>query len=522
MTPRRRQHARSVVVSARTRVLAWLLVVVGVAVLGSVLVSRQLLMADVDRQLNAELTHEASKFRAFAASDIDPETGARYTGVDQLLARYLERNLPEGGETFFSLVNGRPSRRSAGQPDARLDTDKAFLAHIRRATEPVSGTWDTAAGEAAYAALPVRLPDAGAAAKGTLVVVEFRQQLQHQADHLIQLLLIAAVASLALAGVVGWAVAGRVLAPVRAMRRTAEHITGSDLTERIEVSGNDDVAALARTFNTMLDRLQAAFTGQRQFLDDAGHELRTPITVIRGHLEVMGDDPVDREATVALVLDELDRMARIVDDLIVLAKAERPDFLTLGNVDLADLAVDVLAKAQALADRRWSLDGFADRVVRADGQRLTQALMQLADNAARHTGPGDVVAIGTAVRSADPGHASAAPGERVLAWVRDSGSGIGEADRDRIFDRFYRGADRHRTSEGAGLGLAIVARIAAAHHGHVDLDTTPGQGATFTLDLPLVPIGPQPAFDEPQTGGSGDPEPTLPVPTAGSRKAGES
>lgn len=406
---------------------------------------------------------------------------------------------------------------------ARLDRNKAFIAHVRSATAPVSGTWDTSAGQAAYAALPVRLPGVhGAAANGTLLVVEFRRELQHQADHLIRLLLTAGLASLALAGVVGWAVAGRVLAPVRAMRRTAERITGTDLTDRIEVSGNDDVAALARTFNSMLDRLQAAFTGQRQFLDDAGHELRTPITVIRGHLEVMGDDATDREATVELVLDELDRMARIVDDLIVLAKAEQPDFLTLGDVDLADLAVDVLAKAQALADRSWRLDGFADRVVRADGQRLTQALMQLADNAARHTSPGDVIAIGTEVRPADRGRSGAAPGERVLAWVRDTGTGIAETDQDRIFDRFYRGADRHRTSEGAGLGLAIVARIAAAHHGHVALDSTPGKGAMFTLDLPLVPTDqPQPAFDEAGTVDPVDPEPTVPVHAAGAREAGE-
>lgn len=102
------------------------------------------------------------------------------------------------------------------------------------------------------------------------------------------------------------------------------------------------------------------------------------------------DDPSEREETLALVLDELDRMARIVDDLLLLAKAEHPDFLTLGEVDLTDLAVDALANAQTLGDRRWTLDGFADRTVLADGQRLTQALMQLAANAVQHTRPGDV------------------------------------------------------------------------------------------------------------------------------------
>ena len=503
------------VLSARARVLGWLLIVVGVAVLASVLVSRQLLLAEVQENISTELTHEASKFRAFAASDIDPATGRPYTSVDQLLARYLERNVPDRGETFFSLANGRV-RRSPVKPFARLDTNARFIAHIRSSTPPTSGVWTTAAGRASYATLPARLPTGGPT--GSLVIVEFHRERRAQADHLVQLMLIAALASLALAGAVGWVVAGRVLAPVRAMRRTAERITDTDLTDRIEVTGADDVAALARTFNSMLDRLQAAFTGQRQFLDDAGHELRTPITVIRGHLELMGANPADRDATVSLVLNELDRMARIVNDLILLAKAEQPDFLNPGEVDLADLAVDALAKAHALGDRHWLLDAFADRQILADGQRLTQAVMQLAENAVRHTGPGDVIAIGTAVRPAPAGQprqttpetgattSATEHAERALVWVRDTGTGISESERAKIFHRFYHGADRHRVGERAGLGLAIVARIAAAHHGHVELTTNLGHGSTFTLNLPLLradqphpmsqetePVGPPPS-----------------------------
>jgi two-component system OmpR family sensor kinase len=491
--------------SARTRVLGWMLLLVGASVLASVLFARQLLLADVDQQLNEELTHEASKFRAFAASDLDPTTGRRYTSVDELMARYLERNLPEAGETFFTLVDGQPSRRSRGQPNARLDTDRRFIAHIRSATTPTSGTWNTSAGAARYATLPISIP--GHQQSGTLVIVEFRAQLQGQTDHMIRILLGAAAVSLLLAGVAGWAVAGRVLAPVRAMRRTAERITETDLSGRIEVAGNDDVAGLARTFNSMLDRLQTAFTGQRQFLDDAGHELRTPITVIRGHLEVMSDDPDDRAATVAIVLDELNRMTRIVDDLILLAKAERSDFLTTGDVDLGDLAIDVLAKAQTLGDRHWTLDEFADRVVHADRHRLTQALMQLASNAVRHTTATDTIAIGTAVwrtrtpatttnreRTPEVDDRTGRTGrtmdssERILLWVRDTGEGIDPADHDRIFDRFTRGTNQRRSTESAGLGLAIVTRITTAHGGTVRLESTPGRGATFTLDLPLATI----------------------------------
>jgi signal transduction histidine kinase len=268
-------------------------------------------------------------------------------------------------------------------------------------------------------------------------------------------------------------VAGRVLAPVRAVRTTAERISESDLTRRIEVRGSDDVAELARTFNSMLDRLEGAFATQRRFLDDAGHELRTPITVIRGHLEVMGEDPEERESAMRLVIGELDRMKRMVDDLVLLAKSHEPDFIHPGEVELAELTVELLAKARVLGNRRWRLAAVSEETVLADGQRLTQALVQLTDNAVAHTREGDVIEVGSAVSDG-----------RVELWVRDSGPGVRDEVRERIFERFAR-ANGDPTREGSGLGLAIVASIAEAHGGRVRLESTPDHGATFTLDLPL-------------------------------------
>jgi two-component system, OmpR family, sensor kinase len=438
-----------------------------------VLVSREVLLGGVDQDVTAQLTHETSEIRVFAASNLDPSTGEVYQSADQLMARYLELNTFDQFETFFSVVDGRPARLSPGHPPARLDTDPAFIAHVAAASEPAYGWWPSTAGQVRYAVVPVSV--AGDTTRGALVAVVFRDQLRSEADHVVRILAIVAALSLVLAGLAGWAVAGRVLAPVRVMRRTAEAITESDLTGRIVVAGNDDLAALARTFNTMLDRLQSAFTAQRQFIDDAGHELRTPITVVRGHLELMGDDPEDRCATVVLVVDELDRMRRIVDDLLLLAKAERPDFLTPGVVELVDLTVDVVSKAGPMAQRRWKVDAVAEQVIHADGQRLTQALMQLASNAVRHTVSGDEIGVGSAVL-----------GERVLLWVRDTGEGVAPGDQARIFDRFARGSAGRRGTEGAGLGLAIVRHIAEAHGGSVGLDSDLGRGATFTMDLPLV------------------------------------
>jgi signal transduction histidine kinase len=168
-------------------------------------------------------------------------------------------------------------------------------------------------------------------------------------------------------------------------------------------------------------------------------------------------------------------MTRFVNDLLTLAKAERPDFLELSDVDLDVLTQELLAKAGALGEREWKLDDIGTGRVRADRQRLTQAVMSLAHNAVQHTADGDLVALGSTL---DRG--------RAQLWVRDGGRGIASADRDRIFERFARGGGRRR-SEGAGLGLAIVRAIARAHGGDVRLDSEPGRGAKFTIEIPIEP-----------------------------------
>jgi signal transduction histidine kinase len=236
---------------------------------------------------------------------------------------------------------------------------------------------------------------------------------------------------------------------------------------------DDEIAELARTFNAMLDRLEAAFGNQRRFLDDAGHELRTPITIIRGHIELEGEDPDERRATRTVVLDELDRMARIVEDLLLLARAERTDFLRPERVDLDLLTTELFTKCRALADRDWRLSGTGLGIIEADRQRLTQAVMNLADNAVRHTAPGDVIELGSWLGG----------GEAVI-WVRDTGPGVPADQQDRIFHRFARAQEGGRRAGTAGLGLAIVRSIALAHGGRVALDSRPGAGATFAIAIP--------------------------------------
>jgi two-component system, OmpR family, sensor kinase len=239
------------------------------------------------------------------------------------------------------------------------------------------------------------------------------------------------------------------------------------------VPGKDDIAALADQFNAMLDRLEQAFHTQRRFLDDASHELRTPITIIRGNLEfVEDDDPQERAEVVRLCTDELDRMSRIVEDLLLLAKLEHPTFLHRELVEVEPFTVEMQAKVRTLGDRTWVLDSVGVGPVHADPQRLTQAWMNLVRNAVEHTTPGDRITIG----SAQDGHS-------LRLWVVDTGPGIDPADQEVIFERFSRGG--RRRSEGAGLGLSIVRAVARAHGGDVAVVSRPGHGSRFTITVPV-------------------------------------
>lgn len=308
---------------------------------------------------------------------------------------------------------------------------------------------------------------------GTFVVAAFTDVLQHPYNAAFFAAGVVGVAVLLIGSLLAWRMAESVLRPVSSLTQTAQSISETDLTQRIEVRGHDELAGLAATLNAMLDRLERTLSSQRRFLDDAGHELRTPITIIRGHLELLEDDPEERQATLALVMDELDRMGRMVNDLILLSKAERPDFLMPEAVEVAGLTDDILTKASALGARDWRLDAHGDGVVTVDRQRLTQALVQLAQNAVEHTQEGDAISLGSAV-----------DGGEARFWVRDDGPGIAPADQARIFDRFERGGTR-KPSGGSGLGLSIVRAIAAAHGGRVELLSGLGTGALFTITVPV-------------------------------------
>nr|WP_206694150.1 HAMP domain-containing sensor histidine kinase [Microbacterium lacticum] len=221
------------------------------------------------------------------------------------------------------------------------------------------------------------------------------------------------------------------------------------------------------------DGAEASFDTQRRLLDDVRHELKTPITIVRGHLELMDpNDPVDTAATRELGIAELDRMTRLIGDIDLLAAVEADSF-SMGDVDLAELTRRVADLVGVIPGHTWRVEQEAQAIVRGDRDRLLQAWLQLADNAAKYTPEGSPIEIGSA------GHPSGAQ-----LWVRDHGPGIPPAMRHRVFRRFDRGAGK-RSVGGSGLGLAIVDAIAKAHGGRCTVAETPGGGATLSLEIPI-------------------------------------
>ena len=457
--------------SARTRILAWyVLLLAGSALVTNVAVYR-LLSSQLDAEVEESLRQETEEMRALV-DGLNPATGQPFgEDIEAIFTTFLRRNLTVEGEALFTLVDGTPYRTSP-RPPYNLLQDPALVQRWSELDEASRSRVGTPAGPAEYLAVPLK---AGERARGVFVVANFTAHERREIFEAVRLAGGVSVGVLLLSSILAWLVAGRVLAPVRTLTATARRINDSDLSQRIPVRGSDEISELTSTFNQMLDRLEVAFASQRDFIRDAGHELRTPITIVRGHLEVMGADPTEQRETLDLVTDELDRMSRYVSDLLLLATAERIDFLRPVPTDVQSLTQRLFSNAQAFGSRRWRLEACGRGELVADPDRLTQAVMNLADNAVRHTTEHDDIVLGS--RMVD--------GEARF-WVCDTGPGIPPEDQERVFERFARGGDTRRR-DGSGLGLAIVQAIVRAHGGRVDLVSEPGTGTTFTIVLPRDP-----------------------------------
>ena len=291
--------------------------------------------------------------------------------------------------------------------------------------------------------------------------------------------LLVAVNTLLLA-IVAWATwwfVGRSLLPVEQIRTKVASITATELGARVPVpAAQGEVARLAKTMNAMLDRLESTVGAQRRFVADASHELRSPLATARAALDLLATSALPGEAgsTVTLAQQETERLGALVEDLLLLARADEtgqsPGRRTT-DVDLDDL-VDAERRRLASRDGPAVTVRIAPARVHGDAGQLARALRNLVDNAVRHAS--SKVGIGVML-----------VGEHAVIEVTDDGPGIPAADRERVFDRFVRlDESRDRGAGGTGLGLAIVREIVATHGGTITISDAPGGGALFRLELP--------------------------------------
>ncbi len=440
------------------------------------LVQRDRMLSGVDATLQAQVAEARHVVLGAANSDpaspgTDQSTPHAFTTASDAIAAVIGRVLPDSHEDTLGIVNGRAKFVPGVPTEFHLESITGFVAHIVSITRDGKtrlGSTVSTSGTIRYIAAPISV----AGSPDTAVFVasaNLSSELAELSSAFITYWQVEAVTLLAVAAL-GWFISGRLLRPIRTLRLAAARITSSSRSDRIPVRGRDDVSLLTETVNEMLDRLDEAFIGQRQLLDDVRHELNTPITIVLGHLEVLNPyDPDDVIATRALAVDELDRVAALVQDLAQLAESEQA-VLSLQPTDVAELTRQVFDKVRVLAGHHWSLPETVDETIPLDRGRITQAWVQLADNAAKYSPPGTSIEIGST--RAEGG---------VRLWVADHGPGIPPESRARIFERFGR-VESHRGIAGSGLGLSIVSAIAAAHRGTVELTSSSAE-TRFSLVL---------------------------------------
>lgn len=314
--------------------------------------------------------------------------------------------------------------------------------------------------------------------RGAVVIARPLTEVDHELSRILLILLVVGLVGIAIAALLGALVARTALTPIARFTARTETLTGSlDLDERLEVTGRDELARLAHSFNATLDALERSVQAQRHLIADASHELRTPISSLRANIQILGDadrlPPEDQLSLRRDIVEELDELTALVSDVVELARGPRGES-GREDVRVDEIVADALERTRRRGELRFEVD-LAPTVVRGEPDRINRAVSNLLENARKWSPPGGLVEI--TLRDG-------------VLTVRDHGPGFGEADLPNVFERFYR-AEQARKLPGSGLGLAIVRQAAESHHGYVKAENAPGGGARLEVSFgPPVSVPP--------------------------------
>lgn len=321
---------------------------------------------------------------------------------------------------------------------------------------------------------------------GTFLTAGSLADLQSTRTHLFGLALAEGIVLLLAAFISVYLLLSRLLGSVRRLTQTAADIgLRGELGVRLDdEQGGDEVGAMAATFNAMIDKIDSAVALQRQMMSDVSHQLRSPITVVRGHLDVMNRGPLDNpeqtRETVVTVIEELDRMNRLVERLLLLGRSLESDFTDIYPIDVRALLLDLSSASEMLAPRVWTVGPIPDVIVYGDLDKLRSAILNLVENAVHATQTDDTICLSA--------HVAGSPRLPMLEiMVDDSGLGIEFTKRESVLKRFASSSSAN--SGGTGLGLAIVGAVTRSHGGSVRIDDSPLGGCRVIISLPLPPPG---------------------------------
>ncbi len=444
-------------------------IAVGLAMLVAYFAVRNQLFGQIDDSLRAQAAQDDTNSYQHAPS-LSPSAGGSAPYEQAVFANgklFAAAENSQGVRTQILPISTRTAEVASGTEPAFLDTITVHGIRLRvytfRALELLSDS-------SSYQPVAIQLARPLGATMDTLNTLRWL----FAAVFLLVVLLAVLIARFA---------THKALSPLQEVTATAETITETeDLDERLAIRRPDEVGQLAARFNQMLERLarsRAALddsvTAQRQLVADASHELRTPVTSLRTNAEILMEagaqlDPEDRRHLLEDVVEQTEELSTLVADLIEVGRGALPDS-SMEDERLDDLVQDALARARRNSPQTQYTATLAPVLIHGNAERLTRAINNLLDNAARHTEAGTMVEVTV---------------DAAGLTVRDHGSGIAEADLPHIFDRFYRGASS-RGKQGSGLGLAIVRQIAEQHQGNVTAGNAPDGGAVFTLKLPTEP-----------------------------------
>jgi two-component system sensor histidine kinase MprB len=465
----------------RARIAAAAGLAVAVAVLGAAIVLYLAVRSDLRGQIDKSLSARAQAFIATPLSrplDVPPGSagGSRFERDREPFAgsggagppafpRAVQPARFGGASGYVEFISPTgavqvPGGQSSSPSIAPNATDRAIAASGRGralSDRTVKGTH-------------LRVLTIGGGSLGAVMIARPLTEVDRELSQILLILLLVGIAGIAIAALLGALVARTALAPIASFTGRAETLAGGlDLSQRLDVTGRDELARLAESFNATLDALERSVEAQRHLIADASHELRTPISSLRANIQTLQDAerlaPEDREGLRRDIVDELDELTALVSDVVELARGSRGESAR-AEVRLDEIVSEAVERTRRRGELRFEVE-LEPTLIRAETERVNRAVSNLLDNARRWSPSGGLIEVTL---------------QAGVLTVRDHGPGFEATDLPHVFERFYRAADA-RKLPGSGLGLAIVRQAAEAHHGYAKAENAPGGGACLRVSF---------------------------------------